>query len=180
MPNHVYIAKSLDGYIAEKDGGLDWLFAVPNPDDSDLGFLEFIDRIDAIVMGRNTFEVVCGFGGDWPYPKPTFVLSNTLTSVPQEFADKVELLKGPLSDIVGTLKERGLNELYIDGGKTIQSFLGEDMIDEMIISTIPVLLGGGISLFGELVKQQEFDHVATKILIDEIVQSRYRRKNNSL
>lgn len=176
MANHVYIAKSLDGFIADKEFGLDWLFAVPNPDNSDLGFLEFIDQIDAIVMGRRTFETVCSFGGEWPYPRPVFVLSETLNSVPEEFKDQAELVSGSLKEIVSGLSERGYNELYIDGGKTIQSFLNEDMIDELIISTIPVLLGGGVTLFGDLSEQQEFKHMSTKTLIDEIVQSRYTRK----
>lgn len=176
MSNQVYIAKSLDGYIADKEGGLGWLFALPNPENSDLGFLSFIDGIDAIVMGRVTFETVCSFEGDWPYPRPTFVLSNSLQSIPEKFKDNTEIVNGSLKDVVNTLNNRGFNRLYIDGGKTIQGFLKEDMIDEMIISSIPVLLGGGTSLFGDLSEQQEFEHVNTKILIDEIVQSHYRRK----
>ena len=176
MTNHVYIAKSLDGYIADRDGGLDWLFAVPNPEDSDLGFLAFIENIDALVMGRNTFETVCSFDGDWPYPRPTFVLSNTLKSIPNKFKDKAELVTGSLQEVLTGLNKRGYNELYIDGGNTIQGFLNEDMIDELIISSLPVPLGGGIALFADLAEPLEFEHVSTEILIDEIVQSRYRRK----
>lgn len=175
MLNKVYIAKSLDGFIADKEGGLAWLFALPNPEDSDLGFLKFIDGIDAIVMGRVTFETVCSFGGEWPYPRPTFVLSNSLKSIPGQYKDKAELLTGSPSNIVTTLNERGYKALYIDGGKTIQQFLEEDLIDEMIISSLPVLLGGGTPLFGDLSMQQEFAHVSTNILINEIVQSHYRR-----
>ena len=77
MTNIVYIATSLDGYIADKDGGLDWLNSIPNPENVDLGFANFMERIDALVMGRATFETVCGFDVEWPYPKPVFVLSNT-------------------------------------------------------------------------------------------------------
>ena len=176
MSNKVYIAKSLDGYIADKEGGLGWLFAVPNPEVSDLGFLEFIDGVDAIVMGRVTFETICSFGGDWPYPRPTFVLSNSLKSIPKKYDEKAELTSGSPKEVVTALNDRGYNSLYIDGGKTIQGFLKEDMIDEMIISTIPVLLGGGITLFGDLSEMQEFNHVSTTVLIDEIAQSHYRRK----
>ena len=82
MSNIVYIATSLDGYISDKDGGLEWLQMVPNPDNLDFGWADFMSRIDAIVMGRITFETVCGFDCDWPYSKPVFVLSNTLTSLP--------------------------------------------------------------------------------------------------
>jgi len=83
MPNVVYIATSLDGYIADANGSLDWLNTVPNPDSTDYGFADFMDGIDALVMGRKTFETVLGFGGDWPYSKPVFVLSSTLKALPE-------------------------------------------------------------------------------------------------
>jgi dihydrofolate reductase len=76
MSNIVFIATSIDGYIADKDGGLDWLHATPNPDNHDLGYADLMSRIDALVMGRKTFDTVCGFDCDWPYSKPVFVLSN--------------------------------------------------------------------------------------------------------
>jgi dihydrofolate reductase len=82
--NLVFIAKSLDGYIADKDGGIDWLHSIPNPDQIDMGYNKFIDRIDAIVMGRKTYETVCGFDIPWPYTKPVFVVSNTLKEVPEK------------------------------------------------------------------------------------------------
>ena len=83
MANFVYIAQSLDGYIADKNGGLDWLNEIPNPDNSDFGFAEFLNNIDAIVMGRKTFEQVMSFGV-WPYPKPVFVVSTSLKELPQD------------------------------------------------------------------------------------------------
>ena len=92
--NSVYIGVSLDGYIADKDGGLDWLDFIPNPEGSDMGYYEFMSGIDALVMGRNTFEVVDGFDIDWPYKKPVFVLSNSLTEVPEKYKGKVYLLGG--------------------------------------------------------------------------------------
>ena len=81
MSNTVFIATSLDGYIADKDGGLDWLNSIPNPDNLDMGWVNFIDRIDALVMGRRTFDKVCSFNCEWPYSKPVFVLSNSLESI---------------------------------------------------------------------------------------------------
>ena len=81
MSNTVFIATSLDGYIADKDGGLDWLNSIPNPDNLDMGWVNFIDRIDALVMGRRTFDKVCSFNCEWPYCKPVFVLSNSLESI---------------------------------------------------------------------------------------------------
>ena len=80
MAVYVYVATSLDGFIAASDGSVDWLTEIPNPDGSDFGFGAFMRGVDALVMGRNTFETVLGFGS-WPYDKPVFVLSETLTEV---------------------------------------------------------------------------------------------------
>jgi dihydrofolate reductase len=174
--NIVFIAQSLDGYIADKEGGLDWLNSIPNPENIDMGYGNFIEGIDAIVMGRNTFETVCNFDIDWPYEKPVFVVSKTLQMLEEPFNKKAELINGSIPEILTTLNQRGYNRLYIDGGKTIQSFLKEDLIDELIITTIPILLGGGSRLFMELPKQQKFEHIGTKVFLNEIVQSHYRRK----
>ncbi|KEQ16737.1 dihydrofolate reductase family protein [Endozoicomonas numazuensis] len=177
MSNFVYIGTSLDGYIADSNGGLDWLQMVPNPHNEDLGMDEFMAGIDALVMGRNTFEAVCGFDVDWPYSKPVFVLSSTLKGIPVEYQDKAELVSGSLEEVVETLHRKGFNNLYIDGGKTVQSFLQADMIDEMIITRVPILLGDGIPLFGSLPEHMTFEHVSTKVLLDAMVQSHYQRKN---
>ena len=88
--NTVYIATSLDGYIADRDGKLDWLESIPNPDGNDFGYSDFMENIDALVMGRNTYEVVLGFDIPWPYTKPVFVLSNFLESIPDELQEKVQ------------------------------------------------------------------------------------------
>lgn len=173
--NSVFIATSLDGYISDKNGGLDWLNRIPNPENNDMGYTEFINRTDAIVMGRVTFETVCGFGIDWPYTIPVFVLSNTLKVIDNKYEGKVELIKGSLKEIIKTLNDRGYQRLYIDGGTTIQSFMKEDLIDELIITTIPLLLGGGARLFDELPHPLKFNLVETKTYLEEIVQSRYRR-----
>ncbi len=175
MPNIVYIATSIDGYIADKEGGLDWLFSTPNPDNSDFGYSDFINRIDAIVMGRKTFETVCGFECDWSYTKPVFVLSNSLTAVPEEYEEKAELISGPLREVVYAINQKGYKELYIDGGITIQSFLKENLIDELVITKVPVLLGGGVPLFGKLSEPINFEHVKTEVLLNAMVQSHYRR-----
>lgn len=175
MPNVAYIGTSLDGYIAEKDGGVDFLQSVPNPENDDLGFQEFMTRIDALLMGRNTYETVLGFGGTWPYTKPVFVLSNSLSCLPEKLRNDVELVSGPIDEVVQQLRQRGFENLYVDGGKLIQSFLHKDMIDELIIAQIPVLLGGGTPLFGELDNQLMFEHVKTEVFLQAIVQSHYKR-----
>jgi dihydrofolate reductase len=173
VANFVYIATSLDGYIAAIDGGLNWLYEIPNPNNDDYGYTEFLSGIDAIVMGRGTYEKVLSFE-QWPYEKPAFVLSRTLTSVPDALADKVEFIKGDLKPLVRELNARGYQNLYIDGGKTIQSFLAEDLIDVMIIARIPVLLGNGIPLFGKMTHDIKFSHQKTDIYGD-IVKSFYTR-----
>lgn len=175
MTNYIYIATSLDGFIAETDGGLDWLNNLPNPTGSDFGFIDFISRIDAIVMGKNTFEMILSFGVDWPYPIPVFVLSSSLKEIPAELEGKVELLSGKPCDIINELKAKGYNDLYIDGGAVIQSFLADDLIDEMIISKAPVLLGRGISLFADMAKSQNFEHLQTMSYENGLVKSHYRR-----
>ena len=174
--NYVFIAQSIDGYIADKDGGIEWLNSVPNTDQIDMGYKAFMERIDAIVMGRATFDTVLGFDMPWSYEKPVFVLSNSLKTIPDELRNKVEVLAGLPNEICDALQKKGYENLYIDGGKTIQGFLADDLIDEMIITTIPVVLGGGFSLFGELPKLLEFNRIKTEVYLDEVVQTRYIRK----
>ena len=176
MANYVYIATSLDGFIATSDGGIDWLDEIPNPNQSDFGYAEFISRIDAIVMGRNSFEKVITFGF-WPYDeKPVFVLSNRLQHVPQDLVDAVEIISGnDIKTVVNQLSKRGYHKLYIDGGRTIQSFLAEDMIDELTITRVPILLGNGIPLFDRLTTKLSFKHEKTEIFNNVLVKSTYSR-----
>lgn len=174
--NKVYIGTSLDGYIADKNGALDWLDSIPNPNGESMGYFEFMSGIDALVMGRTTFETVCGFDVEWPYQKPVFVLSNSLTEIQESHKDKAFLVKGDLKEVLAHIHEKGYKSLYIDGGRTIQNFLKEDLIDEITITTIPILLGGGFSLFGELNERQMFELVESKVYLDQIVQSHFKRK----
>lgn len=173
--NIVFIAQSLDGYIAGKKGELDWLDAIPNPENQDMGFKALMEEVDALVMGRNTFETVLGFGGEWPYPKPVFVLSNSLKEMPQAYQDKAFLLAGEPKQILESIHEKNYFTLYIDGGRTIQAFLEYDLIDELRISTIPILLGGGFSLFGDLTSPLSFELVKSEVFLGQIGQNHYRR-----
>lgn len=177
MKNKVFIATSLDGYIADKNGQIDWLHSIPNPEGIDMGYTEFMNSIDALVMGKTTFETILGFDIQWPYEKPVFVLSHTLKSIPNNLANKVEIVSGELSNILQSLKNKGINTLYIDGGKTIQSFLKEDLIDEIIITTIPILLGGGTSLFGEC-NPLNFKCVNVNHFLGSVSQSHYLRERS--
>jgi dihydrofolate reductase len=174
MSNFVYVGASLDGYIATADHGLDWLTEVPNPVGDDLGFADFMADMDALVMGRKTFEVVLSFG-DWTYSKPVFVLSKSTITIPQNLQGKVESVGGELEALVQELNRKGYGNLYIDGGATIQSFLRADLIDEMIITTLPVLLGDGIPLFADLRQSMKFTHCKTEVLLGQLVKSYYSR-----
>lgn len=175
MKTVVYVGASLDGYIAEKGGSLDWLQEIPNPEGSDFGFNEFLANIDAIVMGKNTFETVVTFK-EWPYTKPVFVLSHTLRAIPDSLEKKAKIITGVPKEILTRLRGLGYQNLYIDGGVTIQSFLREDLINELIISTIPVLLGDGIPLFGKLSRELKFDLIKSTVYNETIVKNHYRRK----
>ena len=176
--NIIFIATSIDGYIADKEGGLSYLEMVSNPDQVDMGYTKLMERIDALLMGRNTFEMVLSFGIDWPYNKPVYVLSNTLTEVSEDLKGKVELVKGSLQEVVNCIHAKGHHHLYIDGGKTIQQFLKEDLIDEMILTTIPILLGGGVPLFADLPKSMEFNLKDSEVFLGEVIQRTYHRKEN--
>jgi dihydrofolate reductase len=166
----VFIATSLDGFIAREDGGLDWL---PIGGGEPYGYDEFIATVDAIVMGRKTFEIVLGFD-PWPYkPKPVIVLSSRPETLRAPKGVACEFMGGSPQEIVDRLAKRGLKHLYIDGGVTIQRFLTAGLIQRMIITRIPVLLGSGVPLFGPLPHDVRLRHVATHAFSSGPVQSEY-------
>ena len=178
MSNKVFIATSLDGYIADSNNSIDWLHAVPNPEGNDAGYASFTAGIDALLMGRTTYEMVMGFDIPWPYEKPVFVLSTTLKEVPEELKGKVEIVNSSLEEVLAYINGKGFNNLYIDGGRTIQSLMAKDLIDDLILTRIPVVLGAGVPLFGELAEPQWFEHLKTEVYFDQLVQSHFRRKRN--
>ncbi len=175
MANYVYIACSLDGFIAKPDGNLDWLINIPNANNDDYGYSKYIEKIDGIIMGKNTFETVLSFP-EWPYQKPVFVLSNSLKTIPEEVKDKVEVVSGDITEIIESLNQRGIKNIYIDGGKTIQSFLKEDLIDEMIVTTVATILGEGISLFGNIGIEKHFRIEKVERLNEYMVKTYYKRE----
>jgi dihydrofolate reductase len=171
----VFIAVSLDGYIADHHGSVDFLYKYPEPEGEDMGYHHFISTIDALVMGRKTFETVLTFGVEWPYSRPVYVWTSELKDIPSSLKDKVYLINGTPASIVEELSSLNHINLYIDGGKTIQSFLNEDMVDEMIITTIPVLLGSGIPLFSNTNKPLYFNCIESRSFSHGVTQSRYKR-----
>jgi len=174
MKAHVYIGTSLDGFIAKEDGNLDWLVKFESPEVHD-SYHEFISQIDAIAIGRGTFEKVLTFPS-WPYNKKTFVLSTTIKQIPETLKGKATLLSMKPKELLSYLSNEGFSNIYVDGGKVIQSFLKEDCIDEMIITKVPVLLGNGIPLFGHLDKDIQFEHMQTEVYSNGLVKSCYERK----
>ena len=173
MPTgHVFIATSLDGFIARLDGGLDWL-ETANTAGEDHGYQGFMDGIDGIVMGRATFDVASRFD-PWPYDKPLLVLSRKLdpADIPSHLADRITIVRS-VSDALAEGQRRGWDRVHVDGGATIRAFLDVDAIRDMVITRIPVLLGTGLPLFGPLSEDLPLRHVETRSFPSGLVQSRY-------
>jgi len=169
MTASVFIATSLDGFIARANGDLDWL---PPDGGEPHGYDEFLAAVDALVIGRKTFETVLTFAS-WPYgEKPVFVLS-TRTLAPTPLGAVVERMSGHPADIMSQLAARGVHHVYVDGGITIQRFFQAGLIQRLIITRIPVLLGAGIPLFGTLQRDIVLRHVGTRQYASGLVQSEY-------
>ena len=174
MKTTVYVGTSLDGFIARKDGDIDWLVKYQNKEVHD-SYNEFISRIDAMVIGRGTYEKVLSFP-EWPYEKKVFVLSTSLKQIPGTLNEKATLVAMKPSELLNYLSDKDFSNIYIDGGKVIQSFLREDLVDELIITKVPELIGTGIPLFGYLDNDLRFEHIKTNIYSDGLVKSQYKRK----
>jgi dihydrofolate reductase len=165
----VFIATSLDGFIARNDDELDWL---PAGGGEEHGYEAFMATVDALVIGRRSFEKILTFE-TWPYgEKPVFVLS-TKPLAPAPAGAQVEQMSGEPPEVVSQLAQRGIRHIYVDGGITIQRFLRAGLIQRLIITRIPVLLGAGIPLFGPLARDIVLTHVATRQYASGMVQSEY-------
>lgn len=169
----VFIATSLDGYIARENGGLDWLPAAGAvSEDIDNGYREFLASVDTCVMGRRTFEKVLTLG-PWPYSgKRSVVLTSRSTGL-APLPNGAEFMGGAPEEIVRRLGERGATHLYVDGGDTIRRFLEAGLIQRLVITRIPVILGAGIPLFGPVGRDIHLQHVATRSYPSGFVQSEY-------
>jgi dihydrofolate reductase len=166
----VFIGASVDGFIARPDGALDFL---PADGGEPHGYNEFFASVDALVIGRKTFETVIAFP-EWPYrDKRVVVLSGRsldLSRVPPS----VEQMQGSPREIISKLEARGFGHIYVDGGVTIQRFLREGLIQKLILTRVPVLIGQGIPLFGSLPKDIRLEHVETKHYQSGLVKTEYR------
>ncbi len=144
----VYLAVSVDGYIADADGGVGWLDDVEHDEaDGDMGYSALIESVDAIVMGRKSYETVRGFDVPWPYEIPVIVVSTSTVDIPDELAASVRHLNHSAEELATVLPSQGIMRVYVDGGDTVRRFLRAGLVDRMTLTQIPVLLGTGISLF---------------------------------
>ena len=170
MKASVFCGASVDGFIARADGALDFLPDDPEPH----GYDEFIAGVDTVVMGRKTFEIVLSFG-TWPFTKRVVVLSSRPLdlSVASGRGGIVEQMDGEPAEILQRLAASGAQSLYVDGGVTIQRFLRAGLIDRLIVTRVPVLIGDGIPLFGSLPQDVRLRHVATRTFLSGLVQSEY-------
>ncbi len=169
MKGSVFVGTSLDGFIARTDGSLDFL---ESGGGEPHGFEEFLASVDALVMGRNTYDIVLEFGS-WPYgEKPVFVLSSGNIESPPAGAI-VERMSGNPVDIATDITAQGIEHVYVDGGVTILQFLRAGLIQRLIITRVPVLIGSGIPLFGEIEHDVALRHVATRHFASGLVQSEY-------
>ena len=166
----VFVGVSVDGFLARPNGALDFL---PPDGGEPHGYDEFIATVDAIVIGRNTFETVLGFES-WPYGgKRVVVLSHRPLDL-SAVRGVVEQMGGPAAEIVSRLGASGARHLYIDGGLTVQGFLRAGLIDRLVITRVPVIIGEGIPLFGALPSDVRLQHVATRQYPSGLVQSEYQ------
>jgi dihydrofolate reductase len=170
MSVSVFIGTSVDGFIARRNGALDFL---PPDGGEPHGYDEFMASVDALVIGRKTFETVLAFPA-WPYGrKRVVVLSSRPVDLSAVRGSIVEQMAGPPADIISKLAASGAHHVYVDGGITIQQFLRAGLIQRIIITRVPVLIGEGIPLFGTLARDIQLRHVATKHYSSGLVQTEY-------
>jgi dihydrofolate reductase len=177
----VYIATSVDGFIAKPDGDVDWLHR-PEYTTSEmkgLSYDDFISTVDSLVMGRKTYEKVLSFNG-WPYENTSvIVLSSRKLLIPDHLQGKVSIMSGTPEQIVSQLSSKGNGHLYIDGGITIQRFLDARLINEITITQIPILLGEGIPLFGSMGIEQSLCFIEAAASENGFVQVRYKVQSDA-
>ena len=191
MKCSVFIAPSVDGYIAANDGTVQWLESAGTPlsekdKESDLikqfnnAFSTFIQSVDCMIMGRKLMEVLSSFNltpEQWPYlDTKVIVLSNTLKEAPENLKDKVEIYSGKILDLMTKLENEGYKHAYIDGGTTITTFLELELIDEITLTQAPVLLGSGVPLFGKLSKQIQLEDAKATAFPNNFIEIKYKVK----
>jgi dihydrofolate reductase len=167
---HVFLGMSVDGFIARDDDSLDFLSG-SGEGAGDAGFTPFVDSIDALLMGRGTYDVIAG-EQEWPYQgKPLHLLS---TTVADDADPRVAAVHRTADDAIAALDDTGYRRVYVDGGRTVRELLARGRIQTLTLSRVPVLIGSGASLFGPLPRDVELEHVSTEVLGGGMVQTTYR------
>ena len=171
---HVFMAMSLDGFVARKDLGLDWLMK-QKTEGEDHGYEKFMASVDGLVMGSGSFRTLLTFD-TWPYEKPVIVLSSTLKTkdIPNGLLDKVSISEQTPRQVMTSLSEQGWERVYIDGGKVIQSFQRDGLIAEMTVTIVPILIGAGKRMFGELDADVDLQLLETKSFPSSLVTTKYK------
>lgn len=177
MKYSVFIASSLDNYIAREDNSLSWLES-NNQTPVDMGFNNFLSNVDCIVMGKNTMKIINEMdlsSDQWPYDDlPIIVLSKKLKDLPGIFKEKGEIYSGDLNTLTNLLEDRGYKNIYIDGGATIRSFLNLGLITDLTLSIAPVILGRGIPLFSGVEKEIKLSKVKSRTFSNDFIQVDYK------
>ena len=183
MKCSVFIATSVDGFIANKEGAVDWLETAGKPkadmgDQADMGMKNYMASVDCMIMGRKCMDSIASFNltpEQWPYGDiPIIVLSNTVKEAPDNLKGKVEIYSGDISSLIDRLESEGYEHAYIDGGQTIQSFLNLKLINEMTITRAPILLGEGIPLFGMVCKNIKLEDARAAAYPNDFFQVQYK------
>ena len=177
MPTgHIMMAMTLDGFVARPDHNLDWLM-IQDTGNEDHGFAEFQDSMDVIVMGSGSLKTVLGFE-EWPYQKPVVVLSRSMSQddLPENLRDKIEFSQLPPRELMASFQARGFDRVYVDGGAIIRSFLSDGLVADMKIAIVPILIGQGIRIFGNLDRDLDLELLGTEAFNSGLVELRYRVK----
>ena len=188
MKCSAYIAASADGFIARTDGGIDWLNTAGKPEEGMgegyIDFASYMATVDCMIMGRKTMDKLSSFDlspEQWPYgTMKIVVLSNTVTTPPENLKDKVEMHAGDPRALLDTLDSEGHQSAYIDGGSTIQTFIDLGRLDEIIITQMPVLIGEGTPLFGKRLRDVRLTDARAVACPSDYIQVRYRIENGAL
>jgi dihydrofolate reductase len=169
-----FVGVSLDGFIARKNGDTDFLIDRHDRKDEDYGYRKFMNKIDVVFVGRKTYEMALTFK-EWPYKgKRVFVLSDGTPEIPESLGSDVMVMHGNPKDLVELFSVGSYTRIYVDGGNTIQRFIAVGKLNEITITTVPVLIGEGIPLFGSLAKDIRLSQITTHVFDNGYVQTRYR------
>jgi dihydrofolate reductase len=178
---HAYIACSLDGCIARPDGSLDWLTDLPGPEGEDYGYGAFLAGMDALLMGRATYDTVRAFAA-WPYDKPVRVLTRNPDAIAPPRTDgdddrteapDLRAVSGPVEGVLAAMAAEGFGRVYVDGGQTISALVRAGLLDRLTLTRVPVLLGAGVPLFAATGPETRLTLLATRVWPNGFVQTDY-------